>query len=84
MSTMSRRTKKETVVDGSAVNEKPAYVKELLEKGAVVLTGRTPDELAEMVDNIPADCSYSSGAVTKYLDKGLYRIQINLNQIESN
>ena len=82
---MSKKTtKKVNVADGSPVNTHPAYVKELMEKGAVVLTGRTPDELAEMVDNIPADVAYYASGITKYLDSGLYRIQVNLNQFESN
>ena len=51
--------------DSEAVNQ-PTYVKELLEKGAVVLTGRTPDELAEMVDNIPADVTYYAGGISNY------------------
>lgn len=77
---MSKKTKKETVVADSVSNMQPAYVKELLEKGAVVLTGRTPGELVEMVDNIPAECTYYAGGITKYLDTGLYRLQVNLKE----
>ena len=77
---MSKKTKKETVVADSVSNEQPAYVKELMEKGAVVLTGRTTGELAEMVDNIPAEVSYYAGGVTKYLDTGMYRLQVNLKE----
>ena len=58
-------------------NIEPAYVKELLEKGVVVLSGRSREELAEMLDNIPADCSYYAGCITKSYDTGLYRIQVN-------
>ena len=61
-------------------NTQPDYVKELLEKGAVVLTGRTPDELAEMVDNIPADVAYYAGGISHYYDTGLYRLQVNLKK----
>ena len=88
---MSKKTKKETVVADSVSNEQntqqpvaeqpaniePAYVKELLEKGVVVLSGRTREELGEMLDNIPADCSYYAGCITKSYDTGLYRIQVN-------
>ena len=77
---MSKKTKKEEVAGGSPANTLPAYVKELQEKGAVVLTGRTPGELAEMVDNIPADVTYYAGGITKYLDTGLYRLQVNLKE----
>ena len=58
-------------------NIEPAYVKELLEKGVAVLSGRSREELAEMLDNIPADCSYYAGCITKSYDTGLYRIQVN-------
>ena len=87
---MSKKTKKETApevqnpeeqtqqpVAEKPANIEPAYVKELLEKGVVVLSGRSREELAEMLDNIPADCSYYAGCITKSYDTGLYRIQVN-------
>ena len=84
---MSKKTKKETVVDGSAVNEQqpvesgqPAFVKELQEKGVVVLSGRTREELNEMLGAIPADVHYYTGAIGHYYDTGLYRIQVNLKE----
>ena len=61
-------------------NIQPAYVKELLEKGVAVLSGRSREELGEMIDNIPADCSYYAGCITKSYDTGLYRIQVNLKE----
>ena len=76
--------KKKTKVENPEIEqpkiEQPGYVKELLEKGAVVLTGRTPDELAEMVDNIPADVAYYAGGISQYYDTGLYRLQVNLKK----
>ena len=87
---MSKKTKKETApevqnpeeqtqqpVADQPANIEPAYVKELLEKGVAVLSGRSREELAEMLDNIPADCSYYAGCITKSYDTGLYRIQVN-------
>ena len=87
---MSKKTKKETApevqnpeeqtqqpVAEQPANVETAYVKELLEKGVVVLSGRSREELAEMLDNIPADCSYYAGCITKSYDTGLYRIQVN-------
>ena len=87
---MSKKTKKETApevqnpeeqtqqpVAEQPANIEPVYVKELLEKGVVVLSGRSREELAEMLDNIPADCSYYAGCITKSYDTGLYRIQVN-------
>ena len=58
-------------------NNQPAYVKELLEKGVAVLHGRSRGELDEMLAAIPNDIPYYAGAVGYYVDKGLYRIQVN-------
>jgi len=58
-------------------NVQPAYVKELLEKGVTVLQGRSRGELNEMLAAIPADIPYYAGPVGYYVDKGLYRIQVN-------
>ena len=55
----------------------PAYVKELLEKGVAVLQGRSRGELDEMLAAIPSDIPCYAGAVGYYVDKGLYRIQVN-------
>ena len=58
-------------------NVQPDYVKELLEKGVAVLQGRSRGELDEMLATIPADIPYYAGPVGYYVDKGLYRIQVN-------
>jgi hypothetical protein len=58
-------------------NTQPYYVKELLEKGVAVLQGRSRGELDEMLAAIPSDIPYYAGAVGYYVDKGLYRIQVN-------
>lgn len=55
----------------------PAYVKELMEKGVAVLQGRSRGELDEMLAAIPSDIPCYAGAVGYYVDKGLYRIQVN-------
>ena len=59
------------------INNQPDYVKELLEKGVTVLQGRSRGELDEMLANIPSDIPYYAGAVGYYVDKGLYRLQVN-------
>ena len=43
--------------------KQPAHVEELLKNGKVVLEAPTTEALAEMVNDIPADCRYSVGAV---------------------
>lgn len=83
---MSKKTKKETAHEVQNPEEQtqqpvesgqPAFIKELLEKGVVVLSGRTPEELNEMLGAIPADVHYYTGAIGHYYDTGLYRIQVN-------
>lgn len=82
---MSKKTTKpeaespevEQPVVGESVNTQPAYVKELLEKGVAVLQGRSRGELDEMLAAIPAGIPYYAGPVGYYVDKGLYRIQVN-------
>ena len=83
---MSKKTKKETAPEVQNPEEQaqqpvesgqPAFVRELLEKGVVVLSGRTPEELNEMLGSIPADVHYYTGAIGHYYDTGLYRIQVN-------
>ena len=64
-------------VVGESANTQLDYVKELLEKGVTVLQGRSHGELDEMLANIPSDISYYTGAVGYYVDKGLYRLQVN-------
>ena len=59
------------------VNTQPDYVKELLEKGVTVLQGRSRGELDEMLAAIPGDIPCYAGPVGYYVDKGLYRIQVN-------
>ena len=58
----------------------PAYVTELKEKGAVVLMGRSKGELDEQLAAIPSDVQYYAGQVSYYVDKGLYRFQVNLKE----
>ena len=84
---MSKKTNKKAEnpeVDQPQVEEpqdnRPAYVKELLEKGAVVLFGRTEGELNDMLANIPSDINFTAGAIGYYISKGLYRIQLNLKK----
>lgn len=62
---------------GESANTQPDYVKELLEKGVAVLQGRSRGELDEMLAAIPSDIPYYAGPVGYYVDKGLYRIQVN-------
>ena len=62
----------------STENQQPAFVEELLKNGTVILTAKTREELAEMVNDIPADCHYGSGAVGKNPDTGLFSLRIDI------
>ena len=76
---MSKKTTKKEAENPEVeqANTQPDYVKELLEKGVTVLQGRSRGELDEMLAAIPSDIPYYAGAVGYYVDKGLYRIQVN-------
>lgn len=73
---MAKKTKNEAV----ETPQVPAYVNELKEKGAVVLMGRSRGELDEQLASIPSDVQYYAGQVSYYVEKGLYRVQVNLKE----
>lgn len=57
--------------------KQPAHVEELLKNGKVVLEAPTTEALAEMVNEIPADCRYSVGAVGHKAD-GTRVLQVDI------
>ena len=61
-------------------NAQPAYVQELLEKGVVVIQGRSRGELDDKLAAIPSDVNFYTGAVGQYMGTGLYRIQVNIKE----
>ena len=85
---MSKKTNKKTnkKTDSPEVEQtkvettQPAYVQELLEKGVVVIQGRSRGELDDKLAAIPSDVKYFTGAVGHYLGTGLYRIQVNIKE----
>ena len=58
--------------------EQPAYIDELLKNGTTILTAKSRDELAEMVNNIPADCSYGAGAVGFNHETATYSLRLDI------
>ena len=58
--------------------QQPAYVEELLKNGTAVLSAKSRDELAEMVNTIPADCKYAVGAVGRSQDGCTYTLQVDI------
>ena len=72
---------KEKVIDeqnAQTQEKQPAHVAELLLNGTVTLTASSREELAAMVNDIPADCSYGAGAVGRDRETGCYSLRIDL------
>ena len=81
---MSKKTNKKTdspeVEQPKVETTQPAYVKELLEKGVVVIQGRSRGELNEKLAAIPSDVNFYTGHVDHYIGTGLFRVQVNLKE----
>ena len=59
--------------------QQPSYVGDLLLNGTTVLTAKTRDELAEMVNEIPANVKYAVGAVGHNPDKGVFTLRVDIS-----
>jgi hypothetical protein len=59
--------------------KQPTFVEELLKNGTAVLTAKTRDELAEMVNDIPANVKYGVGAVGFNPDAGVFTIRVDIS-----
>lgn len=84
---MSKKTNKKTESpaevaqpQAQAETTQPAYVKELMEKGVAVITGRSRGELDEKLAAIPFTVNFYTGHVDHYIGTGLFRVQVNLKQ----
>ena len=64
--------------DAPAESCSPAFVEELLKKGTAILTAKTRDELAEMVNDIPADVRYGAGAVGFNHETGDFTLRVDI------
>ena len=58
--------------------KQPDYVAELLLNGTVTLTANTREELAEMVNDIPADVRYAAGAVGHNPETGVFTLRVDI------
>lgn len=56
----------------------PAFVEELMKNGSAILRAKTREELAEMVNDIPADIKYGAGAVGQSHEDGTFRLMVEL------
>ena len=59
-------------------NDQSAYVADVLLNGTTVLEAPTREALAEMVNDIPADCRYSVGAVGRKADGSAYTLRVDI------
>ena len=74
-------SKKNSVVSDSVADnqpQQPSFVEELLKNGTAVLTAKTREELAEMVNDIPANCSYGAGAVGFNPETGDFSLRLDI------
>ena len=58
--------------------KQPSHVDELLKNGTTVLTAKTRDELAEIVNDIPADVRYAVGAVGHNPETGVFTLRVDI------
>ena len=58
--------------------QQSAYVEELLKNGTAILSAKSRDELAEMVNEIPADVRYAVGAVGRKQDGSAYTLRVDI------
>ena len=56
----------------------PSVYDDLLKNGTAILEAPTREALAELVENIPADCKYAVGAVGCKGDGSAYTIQVDI------
>jgi hypothetical protein len=62
----------------TAESTQPSVYDDLLKNGTAILEAPSREALAELVDNIPADCKYCVGAVGRKGDGSAYTIQVDI------
>lgn len=58
--------------------QQPAYVEELLKNGTAILTAKTREELADMVNDIPVNVRYSAGAAGYNPETGAFTLRVDI------
>lgn len=73
------KNKTETVVSDSVADiQQPTYVDDLLLNGTTILTAKTREELAEMVNDIPANVRYGAGAAGYNPETGAFTLRVDI------
>ena len=71
---MSKKATAKSDVEGGFA----AFVDELLNTGTTVIQAPTREELAEMVNDIPADVRYAAGAVGHNPETGVFTLRVDI------
>ena len=74
---MSKKATQTSEQVETAESTQPSVYDDLLKNGTAILEAPTREALAELVDNIPADCKYIVGAVGCKAE-GTYVLQVNI------
>lgn len=75
---MSKKTTETVVSDSVADTQQPSHIEELLKNGTAILTASSREELAEMVNDIPADVRYAAGAVGHNPETGAFSLRLDI------
>ena len=59
-------------------SQQPSVYDDLLKNGTTILEAPTREALAEMLNDIPADCRYSVGAVGRKSNGSAYTLQVDI------
>ena len=62
----------------TAESTQPSVYDDLLKNGTAILEAPTREELAELVNGIPADCKYCVGAVGRKQDGSAYTLRVDI------
>jgi hypothetical protein len=73
------KTKEATQQPENVESSQPAFVAELLNNGTAILEASTREELAELVNLIPAECKYMAGAVGFNPETGAFSLRVDIN-----
>ena len=72
------KTKEATQQPETVESSQPAFVAELLKNGTAILEASTREDLAELVNLIPAECKYMAGAVGHNPETGAFSLRVDI------
>lgn len=76
---MSKKTTETVVSDSVADTQQSSYIEDLLKNGTAILTASSREELADMVNDIPADVRYAAGAVGFNPETRAFTLRVDIN-----